>query len=90
MDENQNKFDEFMKEKRSEYDSFMEKHKCCPKCGSEIYGTTLMAYVLDSSKKEEYNDKNICYCLSCGNTHIHHDRVSEKKFKSFKDDYDEL
>jgi len=64
-----------------EYEEFMtqyeEKHKCCPKCGSLKYSTTLMGYILNMDKKDEYKDKNDCTCLECGDNHIYHDRIEK-------------
>jgi hypothetical protein len=63
----------------TEYDIFMkeyyEKHACCPKCGSKEYSTTLIGYVLDMDKKEDYKDLNVCYCNNCKDKHTMHDRI---------------
>jgi transcription elongation factor Elf1 len=67
-DESLKAYDEFM-------DDYNEKHKFCPKCGSEDHSTTLVGYILDRSKKDEYKDKNSCVCSDCGDRHIFHDRV---------------
>lgn len=65
-----------------EHDAFLkeysEKHKCCPKCGSERYMTTLAGYILDYDKKEEYKDLNTCTCIKCGDTHSKHARINNK------------
>jgi hypothetical protein len=62
-----------------EYTAFMlsydYKHSCCPSCGCNHTIQTLVAYVLDLSKKEEYVDRNGCTCCSCGWTGIVHDLV---------------
>lgn len=83
-------------DKNTEYDDFMKEysyiHKCCPNCGSESHSTTLIAYVLNMDKKDEYKDLNNCKCFSCGNVHITHDRVNQnyiikekiKRIKTFK------
>jgi len=38
---------------REEYDIFMgkyeEDHQCCPKCGSELYRTTLIDYIVEET-----------------------------------------
>lgn len=64
-----------------EYDQFMSKYnserKYCPKCKGKDYCTTLVCYVLDMNRKEEYKDKNKCECSSCGDTHYFHDRVAK-------------
>lgn len=59
------------------------KNKCkywdpiwCPKCGSESYSTTLVGYILNMDKKEDYKDKNRCVCQECGDVHTTHDRLS--------------
>lgn len=66
-------------QRQYDYDRFMEEydrnHACCPKCGSIEYMTTLVGYVLNLDKKDEYKDKNRCRCGDCGDTHITHDRV---------------
>jgi len=71
--------------KRDEYDIFMKQynndHKYCPKCGSESYSCTLVGYILDLNKKEEYKDRNTCICSYCGDTHIIHDRVKNNEHK---------
>lgn len=63
---------------RSKYEIFMEEyrecHKYCPNCGSDKYGTTLMAFVLDLNNTEQYEDRNHAYC-SCGFKHTIHDRL---------------
>jgi hypothetical protein len=68
---------------QSEYDKFMkqyhEEHKCCPKCGCEEHLSSLVGYVLNLDKKDEYKDKNSCVCSNCGLKHITHDRVAENK-----------
>lgn len=62
-----------------EYSTFMRKydylHRCCPECGSDSNVQTLVGYVLDLSKKEEYADRNGCTCCSCGWTGIVHELV---------------
>lgn len=49
----------------------------CPKCGSNSYTTTLVGYILDYEKPEDYKDRNMCTCEKCGDKHIFHDRVNE-------------
>ena len=62
-----------------QYDDFMEEyykqHECCPKCGSDDHISTLVGYVLNMDRKEEYKDLNKCECLKCGDKHSAHDRV---------------
>jgi DNA-directed RNA polymerase subunit M/transcription elongation factor TFIIS len=66
-------------ESLKEYNDFMEeyenKHQYCPKCGSDDCITTLVGYILNRDKKEEYKDLNICTCMKCGDKHTFHDRV---------------
>lgn len=50
-------------------------HKFCPKCGNEGHSTTLVGYILDMDKKEEYKDLNNCVCSKCGDIHTAHERV---------------
>lgn len=68
-----------IEENLKERDDFMEeygnKHQYCPKCGSDDYMTTLVGYILNMDKKEEYKDLNICTCMKCGDKHTFHDRV---------------
>ena len=71
-----------MDEKRSEYDFFIEeynkKHKCCPRCGSTIYLSTLLVLGLNIDKTGEYSDRRTCECIKCGDIHIYHNRISKK------------
>ena len=64
-----------------EYDNFMKeydnKHKLCPNCKSENYTTTLVGYILNMDKKEDYKDLNTCVCVDCKNVHSAHDRIAE-------------
>ena len=77
------------KESLERHNKFMreyeDKHKLCPKCGGEEHITTLIGYVLEVGKEEEYKDKNICICSICGNRHITHDRISEADWKAKMD-----
>jgi hypothetical protein len=41
--------------------------------------TTLVGYIFDLNKAEEYKDKNNCTCSDCGDEHIYHDRVPVKQ-----------
>ena len=65
---------------RSEREKFdMEyylNHKYCPVCGSKEHTSTLMGFILNMNKKEDYKDLNQCECTACGNKHLAHDRVS--------------
>lgn len=56
---------------------YSERHKCCPKCGSERYISTLAGYAMISGEEEKYRDENSCTCSDCGNKHIVHDRISK-------------
>lgn len=62
-----------------EYTLFMNEynrlHSHCPECGSTSNVQTLVGYILDLSKKEEYKDRNGCSCCCCGWTGIVHDLV---------------
>jgi hypothetical protein len=70
---------EHTEESSKEYDDFMKEyhkqHECCPKCGETGCTTTLVGYVLNMDKKEEYKDLNKCVCSKCGDKHTIHDRV---------------
>lgn len=61
---------------RKEYNEFMSEynknHSRCPKCGSRSYRVTLVAYILNMKKKEEYRDRNRVTC-DCGNVCTVHD-----------------
>ena len=65
-----------------EYTNFMKKyhkdHKVCPKCGSTNYTTTLMRFILNMDKKEEYKNLNNVKCLSCGHSCSVHELVPRK------------
>ena len=75
-------FTEHNEESSKEYDKFMKeyhsKHECCPKCGGKQYTTTLIGYILNRDKKDEYKDLNRCFCTACGDVHTAHDRVEIK------------
>jgi len=58
-------------------EEYKKNHKMCPKCNTLQHSTTLVAYVLDMDKKEEYKNLNKCVCTNCGNIHTTHDRVAE-------------
>ena len=68
---NSNQYNQFITQ-------YQNDHKCCPKCGSEIYNTTLMSTVFNENTPEEYKDTNKCTCIDCGDRHIVHDRVPKK------------
>jgi ribosomal protein S27AE len=73
---------EHTEESSKAYDDFMniyeEEHKLCPNCGDDgSYSMTLMGYILNMDKKEEYKDLNRCQCQKCGNSHTFHERVKE-------------
>lgn len=59
-------------------DQYNKDHEACPKCGSLIYMTTLVGFIVNMSEPEKYQDKNKCTCESCGDVHITHDRVPKK------------
>jgi len=71
-----------------EHDNFKkeyhEKHKLCPKCGTSQHSTTLVAYILNLDKKEEYKDLNSCVCSECGDRHTEHDRINIQQFNELK------
>lgn len=68
-EESSKQYSEFMRE-------YHNKHKYCPKCGGEQHTTTLVDYILNWDKKNEYKDMNRCVCTKCGDNHSTHDRVS--------------
>lgn len=72
---------EHTEESSKAYDEFIDEYKrlhaCCPKCGETGCTTTLVGYILNMDKKEEYKDLNKCICNKCGDKHIMHDRVPQ-------------
>ena len=74
---------EHSKESLRDYKKFINKyhklHELCPKCGHKAHSVTLMGYILNSDKKEEYKDFNDCVCANCGNRHKVHERMSSRK-----------
>lgn len=71
-EESSNDYKDFM-------DDYNEKHKFCPKCFSTEHTSTLVGYILNMDKKEDYKDKNKCVCRKCGDKHIFHDRLSSNE-----------
>ena len=69
--------DESLKEYNEFKSEYKKQHKFCPKCGSESPSTTLMGYIVNWDKKEEYKDLNRCVCQECGDVHTTHERVSK-------------
>lgn len=61
---------------RALMDQYREQHKYCPKCGHDSHTTTLMAYILNTDKPENYKDLNKCVCSKCGDIHTTHDRIT--------------
>lgn len=61
------------------YEEFMNKydkeHSCCPKCGSKNFSSTLVGYIYNPEKPEEYKDRNSVKCFDCGWRGIRHDMV---------------
>jgi hypothetical protein len=66
------------------YTVFMDKyhkaHEICPVCGSNSFSTTLIGYIFDHSKPENYKDLNNCTCVACGDSRHLHDRISIEEF----------
>ena len=86
---------ESSEESSKQYDDFMKKyreeHKYCPNCGHDSCSTTLMGYIFNMGKPEEYQDKNRCQCTECGDVHIYHDRLSQKNMKNqFQNDTERI
>jgi len=75
--ESSKQYDKFIKE----YDSV---HKYCPICHELEHTTTLVGYILNLDKKDEYKDMNICICTKCGDRHSKHDRNNIKTFSTKK------
>ena len=55
-------------------------HEVCPKCGSKGHSSTVMGYVMDMEKPEDYKDLNSCVCSECAYVHKTHDRISKEAF----------
>ena len=76
---------EFHNKETEEYNQFMinyhKQHSCCPKCGSKNFTSTLVGYIFDTSKPDEYKDKNSCHYLDCGWRGIRHDLVPDIEAK---------
>lgn len=68
------------------YETFMKeyriKHEVCPKCGTKSHRSTLMGYIFNSSKPDEYKDLNRCTCSNCGDVHTYHERISLEEFNN--------
>jgi len=63
------------KEYREFMDEYKKQHAACPECNSIRHSTTLVGYILNMDKKEEYKDLNNCCCSNCHDRHKAHDRV---------------
>lgn len=66
------------------WDHYNTQRKHCPVCGSIIYSTTLVGYILVMDDKDNYQDKNRCVCQDCGDTHTFHERVSKQHLRKSK------
>jgi len=79
-----NIFEKKLRESQVKYKEFMKKyrtnHEVCPKCGTIEHSSTLVGYVYNSDKSEEYKDLNACVCVNCGNRHTTHERVSRRYY----------
>ena len=66
------RYEQFMKE-------YYGKREKCPYCDNTIhehgFKETIVAYLYDPSKEEEYKDLNKSTCMKCFNTTTIHDRV---------------
>lgn len=63
---------------------YQEEHRYCPKCGSDKYMTTLVAYMVDIDNLNDYKDLNNCDCSDCGDKHIVHERISINELRKIK------
>jgi len=70
------------------YDEFMKiyhtEHYCCPVCHSKNFSSTLLGYVYDPSKPEEYKDLNSCHCYTCGWEGSRHNLVPRPEKTAYK------
>jgi ribosomal protein L32 len=80
-----------MKDKYNSHEEFWKdykiEHQLCPKCGYIPHSTTLVAYIVNLDKPEDFRDLNSCICQNCGDRHKMHDRISisylrDKKIKN--------
>lgn len=66
-----------------EYRDFIKeynrKHNVCPECGGRNGSITLVGYILNLDKKEEYKDLNRFTC-NCGHQCTKHDLISKEDF----------
>ncbi len=71
-----------------EYREFMNiyntEHYCCPVCHRKNYSSTLVGYIYDPSKPEEYKDLNSCHCYTCGWEGDRHELVPKPEKTAFK------
>jgi hypothetical protein len=76
--------DESLKDYHKFMKAYRKQHEVCPKCGSKAHTSTLMGYVLNDNKRNEYKDLNRCKCSDCGDVHTAHERISKKEFDKLK------
>jgi transcription elongation factor Elf1 len=72
---------------KQEYNS---KRLYCPKCGSSKHMCTMMGFLWNNDKPEEYKDLNKCTCEKCGDKHVYHDRVLSNGTGIHTDIHDEI
>lgn len=70
--------EESLKEHKEFMSNYHNKHKYCPKCGSETCRTSMVCYCYNSDKPDEYKDLNRSVCTNCNDLHRVQDRVSHK------------
>jgi Zn-finger nucleic acid-binding protein len=63
-----------MRHKRAKHiEIYTDNHKRCPNCDGTWLNQTLVGYVFNVAKPEEYKDENRATCLACGWVGIVHD-----------------
>ena len=58
--------------------AYHAEHEECPKCGSNLFRSSLIGFPLDTAHPEDYKDLNTGTCQACGDVHTVHDRVKIK------------
>lgn len=59
------------------YRDYEKEHCHCPICGQKGVQTSLVGYIADLKRPNEYKDKNRIICHNCGYKGIYHDLVGE-------------
>ena len=57
-------------------EDYYKLHKYCPKCGGDGWSTTLVGYLFDRNRPEDYRDMNRVDC-PCGWHGNYHDLIAK-------------